>query len=115
MVVARHSKDPVVVSTSSIEGLGLFAVQPFAAGERIHEINVVREELGERVDHRDYPDGKVLLLGFPDRHVNHSCDPNAYVLYEGERSTIVARRAIAAGEEITCDYNLNITDGAARC
>jgi hypothetical protein len=57
--------------------------------------------------------GKIVLLGPPDRHVNHSCDPNAYVLYEGDRSFLVARRDIAVGQEITCDYNINITGGTA--
>jgi len=112
----------VEIRASPIEGLGLFAARPFRAGERIRKINVVREvtsnsplrkELGERADHCDYPDGKVVLLGSPDRHINHSCDPNAYVLYEGERSFLVARREIAAGQEITCDYNINITEGTA--
>jgi len=122
----------VEVRPSAIEGLGIFALRSFAAGERIRQINVVREitaeaplreDLGERADHCDYPDGKIVLLGYPDRHVNHSCDPNAYVVYEGDRCYFAARRAIRAGEEITCDYNINITGGtswpchcgAARC
>jgi hypothetical protein len=54
----------VEVKTSSIEGLGLFAAQPFCTGQRIRQINVVREvtpasplreELGERADHCGYP------------------------------------------------------------
>ncbi len=114
--------DNVEIRTSSIEGFGVFAVRPFSAGQRIRQINVVREvtpnsplreELGERADHCDYPNGKIVLLGTPDRHVNHSCDPNAYVLYKGDRSFLVARRDIAAGQEITCDYNINITEGTA--
>jgi SET domain-containing protein len=117
---------------SAIEGLGLFATRSFSAGQRIRRINVVREvtpasplreELGERADHCDYPDGKIVLLGAPDRHINHSCDPNAYVFYEGDHSFFVARRDIAVDQEITCDYNINITAGtswpchcgAARC
>ena len=112
----------VEIGQSSIEGLGLFAVRPFCAGQRIRQINVVREitptsplrqELGERADHCDYPDGKVVLLGTPDRYINHSCDPNAYVLYESNRSFLVARRDIPAGQEITCDSNINITGGTA--
>jgi hypothetical protein len=59
------------------------------------------------------PNGKIVLLGYPDRNVNHSCNPTAYVLYEGDRSFLVARRDIVAGEEITCDYNINITGGTA--
>lgn len=112
----------VEVRDSSIEGLGIFARAAFATGERIRRINVVREitaqaplreDLGERADHCDYPDGKVVLIGYPDRHVNHSCDPNAYVLYDAESSYVVARRDIAVGEEITCDYTINITGGTA--
>lgn len=112
----------VEVRPSSIEGLGLFAARAFRAGEGIRRVNVVREitpaaplreELGERQDHCDYPDGRVVLLGFPDRHTNHSCDPSAWVLYEGEGAWLVARRAIATGDEITCDYNINLTGGTA--
>jgi SET domain-containing protein len=122
----------VQVRGSPIEGLGVFAARPFRSGERIRRVNVVREitaaaplreDLGERQDHCDYPDGRVVLLGFPDRHTNHSCDPSAWVLYEGEGAYLVALRALAEGDEITCDYNINIAGGtswpcrcgAARC
>ena len=114
--------EDVDVRPSLIEGLGLFALRPFTAGQRIRRVNVarevtaespIREGLGERADHCDYPDGKVVLLGFPDRHVNHSCDPNAYLAYGHGCCYLVARRAIAAGDEICCDYNLNITGGTA--
>lgn len=101
----------------------------------MRRVNIVREiteaaplcpEAGERIEHCSYPSGKVVLWGFPDRHLNHSCDPNAYGLEEGDGSSvvsIVARRDIPAGEEITVDYNLNLTGGsswpchcgAARC
>ena len=112
----------VDVKPSGIEGLGIFAARPYRAGERIRQINVVREitpesplraDLGERVDHCSYPDGRVVLIGFPDRHVNHCCDPNAWELYEGTSSYFVARRDIAAADEITIDYNINIANGTA--
>jgi len=120
------------VRPSLIEGLGVFATRAIRSGERIRSVNVVREitaesplreDLGERLDHCSYPDGRVVLWGAPDRHVNHSCDPNAWVAYEGDNCYLVARRDVAVGEEITCDYNINIADGtgwlcncgAARC
>ena len=112
----------VEVRSSPIEGLGLFAARAFHPGERLHHVNVVREvtpeaplrpELGERADHCDYPDGRVVLIGAPDRHVNHSCDPSAYVSYEEDACYLVARRAIPAGAEITCDYSINVTGGSA--
>jgi SET domain-containing protein len=122
----------VDVRPSRIEGLGVFATRTFRAGQEIRRISVVREitgdaplreDLGERADHCDYPDGRVVLLGVPDRHINHSCNPNAWVRYQGRVASLVARRPIAPDEEITCDYNINITGGtswpcrcgAARC
>jgi hypothetical protein len=112
----------IAVQPSGIEGLGLFACRPFEAGERVHRIEVVREvtaetplreELGERFDHCDYPDGKIVLIGFPSRHLNHSCDPNSYLRYEAGGCYVVARRGIASGEEVTVDYNINISGGSA--
>jgi hypothetical protein len=112
----------VEVKKSLIEGLGVFAACEFSTGERIRRVNIVREvtahsplreDLGERSDHCTYPNGKVLLYGFPDCHINHSCDPNAYEFHEGGITYIVARRTIRSGEEITCDYNINITNGTS--
>lgn len=112
----------IEVGPSRIEGFGLFASRPFQPGERIATVHVVREvtpeapireDLGERLDHCAYPDGRVVLIAYPERHTNHSCDPNAYERFEGNRSFLVARRPIAAGEEITLDYNINITNGTA--
>ena len=68
---------------------------------------------GERAEHCDYPDGKTVLIGFPDRHVNHSCDPNAYLVYVEGGCWLVARRDIAQGEEITIDYAINLVNGSA--
>ncbi len=112
----------VDVKPSPIQGLGIFAARAFRPGERIGRVNIVREvtaerplnaEQGELIEHCAYPDDKVVLWGFPDRHVNHSCDPNAWVLYEGDDCYLVARRDLTAGEEITCDYNINIGEGTA--
>jgi hypothetical protein len=36
-----------------------------------------------------------------DRYMNHSCDPNTWW---SDDLTLVARRDIAPGEEVTCDY-----------
>src|SRR3989442_5821523 len=112
----------IEVRQSPIEGSGIFATRPFGEGDRITRVNVVREitpampireDLDERIDHCAYPDDKVVLIAFPERHVNHSCDPNAYERFEGGLSYLVARRTIALGEEITIDYNINITNGTA--
>jgi SET domain-containing protein len=113
----------VEVRASPIQGLGVYAVRAFEAGERIRRVNIVREitkaaplrpELGEFVYHCAYPSGKMVLWGPPDRHYNHSCDPNAYQRELGdgrEEVYIVARRPIAEGEEITVDYIVNTAGG----
>lgn len=112
----------VHVRPSAIEGLGVFADRSFRAGQCIRCVNVVREitsdspvreDVGERLDHCAYADDKVMLWGWPDRHVNHSCDPNAYEAFDGALSYLVARRNICPGEEITCDYNINVSNGTA--
>ena len=48
-----------------------------------------------------------MLLGFPDRHLNHRCDPNGYIREIDGQTYIYARRDIQAGEEITNDYCMN--------
>jgi SET domain-containing protein len=132
LMLDTASSSAVEVRASPIEGLGVFALRSFSPGEQIRTVNVIREitpaaplrpDRGERSDHCDYPDGKVVLIGPPDRHLNHSCDPNAWVRYVGDACEIVARRDIQVGEEITCDYCINVTGGnawpcrcgAARC
>ena len=99
-------------------GLGLFALCPFDSGERIRVVNIEREVTEEQPlgpednpDHAFLSDGKLLLVGKPDRYLNHSCDPNAYVWYRGTAIDLIARRPIAAGEEITVDYLINNAGG----
>ena len=81
----------VEVKPSVIEGLGVLALCSFRKGERIRRIRHDREITPEAplrddecVEHCSYPAGRIILVAFPDRHVNHSCDPNAYKLYEGD-------------------------------
>ncbi len=118
----ESERPDIVARASSIEGLGLFAARAFLAGQRIAPVTVVREvtpetpireDFGERIEHCAYPDGRTVLIGFPERHVNHSCDPNAWERFEGGAASLVARRAIASGDEITIDYNVNITEGTS--
>lgn len=115
----------VEVRKSPIEDSGVFASRCFSPGDLIRVVNVVREiadefplrpESGEKAEHCAYPDGKVLLFGLPDRHINHSCDPNAYEGYEDGVYRILARRVIKPNEEITVDYLINNSGGDSwRC
>jgi uncharacterized protein len=118
--------EDVYVAESAIHGVGVFAAREFAAGETLivmddsrvmDEAHPLRPELGEYEYHCDYLEGgKVVLQGYPERHVNSSCDPNAYARRRGGRSVVVARRPIKAGEEITSDYIIDCHGGIVwRC
>ncbi len=103
----------IEVRESPIQGRGLFATAPItgdtvliiwgghllteedlkAGKARRHSITAVDEGfyLASLADEQESPDDLM----------NHSCDPN---LWMKDEVTLVARRGIAAGEELTVDY-----------
>jgi hypothetical protein len=104
---------------SPIHGLGGFAVEAIAVG------TAVIEYIGRRIDGIEcvrqcsqnnhfifaladgvYLDGNVEWN--PARFLNHSCDPNCTAELLGGRLWIVARRAMAAGEEVTFNYGYDL-------
>lgn len=122
----------VVIRPSPVGGLGLFCLASIPAGVVIREFILGREvtkaaplrpEAGELPDHCPLIDGHFYLVEAPDRHFNHSCDPNCYKRFSDGRIDVIARRAIAADEELTIDYLINNSGGdswpcrcgAARC
>ena len=121
----------VEVRSSEIDGQGVFAQRAFRAGETILEIddsrivdNLHPLAADEDARHCDYlAGGKVILMQSPERHINHSCDPNTFVKTVTGRRLVIALREIEAHEEITYDYCINGSGdtvwtcgcGAARC
>jgi len=111
----------VYVSPSPIHGTGVFAARDYAAGDAVLVIDdsrivddtqPLRLELGEFDIHCDYlGNGLVVLMQFPERHINHSCDPNTYVKTIASVRHVVAWREIQTGEEITYDYIINCHGG----
>jgi hypothetical protein len=107
----------VVVKESPMNGLGVFALENISKGEMlvvIDDSRVVTDEFpldafaGEFEYHCDYlADGRVVLMQFPERHINHSCDPNTFVKTILEIRYVFALRPIALAEEITYDYCIN--------
>lgn len=115
---------PTVVAPSPIEGVGLFATLPIAAGTVIWEFTpgvdwrIPVEEFALFPDpYRSWllryvyrePDGHYVLCGDNGKFMNHSFDPNCD---DVDGPFTVARRDIAAGEELTCDYRLFDLDSA---
>ena len=113
--------DSVAVKPSRIHGQGLYASRRFTKGEIVLTWNSSREisqkefEALPEEDRRYVVDRgalPLLLIGKPERYVNHSCAPNTT---NGERCDI-ALRDIEIGEEITTDYaDAYIRDGSMKC
>ncbi len=101
-------------------GFGLFATAPLAAGEWVWrkdpgepnytsaEIRAWSAEKRENFFRNAYQTGPDTWHGpvtgaviDPADYMNHGCDPNVWFESDDE---IVARRAVAAGEEILYDY-----------
>ena len=100
------------VFRSSIDGYGVVATRPYAAGEVLYEVEGVAWREGDGVDDRYslwIADGLYFDMVDQTRWINHSCDPNA-TLDTGVDATgevyarVLARRPIAAGEELAYDY-----------
>ena len=101
------------VRSSPIAGDGLFARADLAAGTAVsrlggrlvstRELRSVFEEATAYVDTITVTADRHLVLpaGQPNGKGNHSCDPN---LWWAAPYTLVARRDIAAGDELTNDY-----------
>jgi hypothetical protein len=106
------------VGPSAIEGVGVFAAEPVAAGQLIYRLDPRFDREIPRLSIADMPEpiqrfleryaishpldrGLLLLDTDNGRHMNHSPDPNTDFRdpYEG-----YAIRDIAPGEEILCDY-----------
>ena len=103
----------VEVRSSTLEGKGIFALAPINPGEKI----VIWRGRYTNKDGSDKArlEGKLVmqwdedLYSIEDRgddqgyFINHSCDSN---LWLANAYTLIARRPIYAGEELTADYAL---------
>jgi SET domain-containing protein len=117
----------LISAKSEIQGTGLFTDSPIPArakiddyaGERISIREARRRAKGRRriaiieLDDKLAIDGAVR--GGPLRFVNHSCDPNVFVRIAYGRAEFYARRAIRAGDELTCDYGDSQHEGKLPC
>jgi SET domain-containing protein len=100
----------VEVRESTIDGMGVFALRDFEAGEIVLHwdvsIIIATEELdqlpeSERKYTHIFDENKIMIVRPPERFVNHSCNNNTEV----QDFCDIALRHIAPGEEITSDYS----------
>ncbi len=106
---------------SPIHGLGAFARAPIRAGSLV--IEYVGEEISKAESARRCEAGNTFIFELdeewdidggagwnPARFLNHSCAPNCDSELIGRQIWIVARRDIAAGEELTFNYGYDWVD-----
>ncbi len=121
---------PTRIGPSTLHGIGLFALSAIPRGTQVWRFTppfdqhfdpdeIAREapHVVKFFDHFGYLDrnSKRMVLCFDDaRFTNHSPDPNiGMVGFDEDPFGIdVALRDIAAGEEITCNYD-DFEDGGA--
>jgi SET domain-containing protein len=113
------------IDKSPIQGIGLFAKHPIAKGtvvwklderfDRLVEVSVYESLAGPMKSYLDryaYPhrrDPRYIVFEADDaRYMNHSDEPNCDF---SQLEIAHALRDIAAGEEMTCDYNVFFEDG----
>lgn len=122
---------PGVAIRPNAFGLGLFATQSFQAGDTLYITSclyvpdivpgkVILRLTGSGEEYTlDMQEHSVVQSDLPgkrqlytyDAFMNHACDPNTTSFVTGSTSKeltygMKALRAIAVGEELTCDYNL---------
>lgn len=117
---SARTNDKLEVRPSTLHGRGVFAKVSFQTGEVVvawESTKEISEAEFNRLDpavkrFTDIRDGKMFLVGEPERYVNHSCDHNTFPGAKGD----IALRDIAPGEEITTNYeNFFILAGFFEC
>src|SRR5215469_17313408 len=110
----------LIVKSSSLHGAGVYTTAPIKKGQHVLEYTGPR--LTAKACEGMYADTEVTYLFAMDdgdtiidgfgmaAFVNHACDPNCETDQIDNRIWIIALRDIAAGAELTYDYNIYDAD-----
>ncbi|MEO6983192.1 MAG: SET domain-containing protein-lysine N-methyltransferase [Edaphobacter sp.] len=111
----------LIVRSSSIHAAGCYTTRPFRKGARVCEYDgprFTKNEADKRYKDRfitylfSCGDDGLVIDGFGTAmFINHSCEPNCETEDVDGRIFVMAIRDIAAGEELTYEYNLYDSDG----
>ncbi|WP_087753619.1 SET domain-containing protein, partial [Paraburkholderia caledonica] len=100
--------------------MGLFALQPIAAGERVIEYKGELTSWRHAAVRQRSKAGRTFVFGLSDgrmvdgsrgnsaRFLNHACVPNCEAIETGDWVFIHALAPIAAGDELYIDYGLSV-------
>lgn len=119
--------EPFEVRRSRIHGQGLFARIPLPRRRKIGELagKLISERAARRkartlqtIKIVEFGDGWALDATTDSncfQYVNHSCKPNTFIRLYRHRVEFYTLRAIASGEELTCNYGETQHAGALAC
>jgi SET domain-containing protein len=113
--------DGLIIRSSSIHAAGCYTTRRIKKGTRVIEYDgprFLKDEADERYKDRDITylfscgeGGQMVIDGFGTAmFINHSCDPNCESENADGQILVIAIRDIAAGEELTYEYNLYDSD-----
>jgi SET domain-containing protein len=113
--------DGLMIRSSSIHAAGCYTTRAIKKGARVCEYDgprFTKDEADERYKDRDITylfscgeeDDRVIDGFGTAMFINHSCDPNCESVNANGRIFVIAIRDIAAGEELTYEYNLYDSD-----
>jgi uncharacterized protein len=112
----------LVIRSSSIHAAGCYSTKAIKKGARVCEYDgprFTKEAADERYRDRfitylfSCGEAGTVIDGFGTAmFINHSCVPNCETEEDGGRIFVCAIRDIAAGEELTYEYNLYDSDDA---
>lgn len=114
--------DGLIIRSSSIHAAGCYTTRDIKKGSHVCEYDgprFTKEEADDRYKDRfitylfSCGDDGMVIDGFGTAmFINHSCDPNCETEEDHGRIFVKAIRNIAAGEELTYEYNLHDSDDA---
>ena len=114
------SSNNLIVKNLKKKRRAVFAAKNFKKGDFLHQISgrvISRDAMlaSSRYlsDHMGtLGKNKYIIMGYPERYINHSCNPNIYEI----NLKIYAMKNIRKCEEITYDYSIcSIDDWKMKC
>jgi SET domain-containing protein len=113
-------KSGLIIRSSSIHAAGCYTTRAIRKGARVCEYDgprMTKEVADERYADRfvtylfGYGEGDMVIDGFgTPMFMNHCCNPNCETEDDNDHIYVIALRDIAAGEELTYEYNLYDSD-----
>lgn len=116
----------IYAKASPISGMGLFAGRTIPAGKVI--VEYIGERISKTLGKKRVREGNTFIfaLGRQEdidgsgedniaRFANHSCDPNAEMIFQSDSLFLRSLRRIEKDEEITYDYQCAYSDEADPC